>query len=90
MSLGCHITEVKGDHVIFQGGDLVTNSQGRVVPRWTVMTHPSTMTFNASLGMWIVGEGPTPKVVRGQVIRPEPVALAAKTGSFAVKESHNG
>jgi hypothetical protein len=83
MRLGCQITEVRGPEVIFQGGELVTNTQGRQVPRWTVMTTVEHMTFDPGISMWIVGQGEVPKDIRGQVVRPTPVVLSAATGSFA-------
>lgn len=72
--------------MIFQGGELITNKKGRVVPRWTVAAGIDTYVWHADIKMWVVGQGPTPKLVNGQVITPDPVAVSgASTGSFAVK-----
>src|SRR4026209_2303235 len=79
--LGCTITKVRKDGVItFQGGELVTNSKGRVLPRWTVMA--TSYDYDPAFNMYVVGQGLLPKNVRGTIIKPEPVLLSGKaTGS---------
>lgn len=71
---------------LFQGGELVTNKMGRVTPRWTVAAGADSCLYDAELKVWIVGQGPLPRSVRGTIITPEPVQLSGQaTGSFAVK-----
>ena len=85
--VGCHVTAVKANgNTIFQGGEIVTNANGREVPRWTVAAGVDAFVFDNNLGMWIVGQGPRPKRVRETIITPDAVALSGKAkGSFAVK-----
>ena len=86
-AVGAHVTEIYGDgSVVFQGGEIVKNSQGREVPRWTVATVPDEMVWNHTLDCWVVGSGPLPRSVRGVIIYPKPVLLSGKaTGSFAAR-----
>jgi hypothetical protein len=84
--LGCIVTELQGNGtVIFQGGEIVKNGKGREVPRWTVATFATNAVWNGTIHMWVVGEGPAPKDVRGTVITPDSVLLSGVgKGSFAV------
>jgi hypothetical protein len=34
------------------------------------------LVWRGDLGAWVVGSGPVPKIVRGQVVSPEPVKFA--------------
>lgn len=84
--LGCLVTHAGNGLVFqFQGGETIKNKKGRQVPRWTVQAKLGAATWDNILGMWIVGQGKTPKLVRGTIITPDPVAMSGKsTGSFAV------
>ena len=84
----CVVTETHGDgSFVFQGGEIVKNKRGRQVPRWTVAARHAGATWKPDLGIWIVGEGPTPKRGRDHtVVYPEPVAMSGTSrGSFAVE-----
>lgn len=85
--VGCQVTSVEPNgNVIFQGGEIVTNSNGREMPRWTVAAKVDAFVFDQNLGMWVVGQGPRPKRVRETIVTPEAVVLSGKAkGSFAVK-----
>ena len=85
--VGCQVTHVRNDGMfIFQGGEIITNANGREVPRWTVAARLDAGKFDPSLGMWVVGQGPRPKRVRETIITPDAVVLSGKSkGSFAVK-----
>lgn len=79
------VTEVRGNMVTFQGGELVENKKGRIVPRWTTMSRSENYKWDRQF--WVIGQGPTPKISEnGQIIYPDPVSLSGKSrGSFAVK-----
>lgn len=85
--VGCVITARHPDgSMTFQGGEIVKNVKGRQVPRWTAMTGRSTYLWDARLRTWVVGQGPIPKIVRGLVVQPQPVALSGSAqGSFAAE-----
>lgn len=73
--LDCIVTSVGKLGFTFQGGEMIQRGN-RLVPRWTVATgfdHP----FDESTGTWIIGEGRTPKNVRGKVILPDPVKVSS-------------
>lgn len=83
--LGCIVTarDLNGNFT-FQGGEIVRNKRGREVPRWTVMAGLDSAKWDESSKMWIVGEGPAPKNVRGVVIVPTPVVVSGQSkGGFA-------
>lgn len=83
--IGCVVTAIEPNgNVVFQGGEIVKNSRGRQIPRWTVAAGCSTYLWDESLQMWIVGQGVTPKEVRGAILKPSPVQLSGQAaGSFA-------
>jgi hypothetical protein len=83
---GCTVTRVQTDGLItFQGGETIKNKKGRQVPRWTVQSLVKNFVWRDDLKMWIVGAGPHPKTLRGQVVYPEPARLSGQAqGSFAV------
>lgn len=75
----------EGNVIIFQGGEIIQNKRGREVPRWTVSSRSENFVRRDDLGLWIIGQGETPKLVNGVVVYPEPVALSGSSvGSFAV------
>lgn len=82
---GMLVTRLRTDGmVIFQGGPIVKNKRGRQTPRWTVQARATDGVWRPDLDMWIFGEGPTPRNVRGQVVYPDPVQITGKAqGSFA-------
>lgn len=70
----CTVTKVESDgSLLFQGGPLVRRPSGKVVPRWTVATVAEECRWDPQTEVWVVGQGPTPKDVRGTVIMPQPV-----------------
>lgn len=85
--VGCMVIRVNvgQNSVVFRGGPVVKNKRGREVPRWTIQTRITNLRWNPHTKMFNVGEGPTPKVVRGQVVYPDPVAMSGQAqGSFAI------
>lgn len=71
--LECIVISVGPLGFTFQGGELVKKSK-RTVPRWTVYTGFDHK-WDEAVGSWIVGEGQTPKSVRGLVVKPDPVKI---------------
>jgi hypothetical protein len=78
--------------VSLTAGPLVKNKKGRQVPRWTVQANAKSFVWRGDLNCWILGQGPHPKVVRGeiknpkghQIVRPTPVQMSGQAkGSFA-------
>ena len=89
--LGAIVTSLNADgSFTFQGGELVKNSKGRLLPRWTVMAGADTVYYDPSVKMWICGQGKLPHAVRGIVLMPEPVQLSGEArGSFATLKEGN-
>ena len=83
--IGCTVTKVSTNGILtFQGGEIIKNKKGRQVPRWTVQSRIENATFDPATQYWIVGEGLTPKVIRGVVVTPKPVSVSGYAqGSFA-------
>jgi len=71
-----HITSLSGDGFVFASGGPCTSPSGRkVADRYSTIVRAHDAVWRQDLHCWIVGHGPTPKLVRGQVIRPEPVII---------------
>lgn len=85
------VTEANSDgSIVVQGGPIIRNSKGRQIPQFTTAAHSKDCVWNPATSMWVHGKGPTPKNVRGQVIRPEPIQASGRpTGSFAVTKGGN-
>lgn len=77
--VGCQLTKVEWDgSLIFQGGRLIKRASGKVVPEWTVATHPSSLEWDPANNWWVCGQGPIPR--RGTVITPEPTNIDVTGG----------
>jgi hypothetical protein len=71
-----HITSLTpGGFVFASGGPCTTPSGKKVAERYSTIVSAADAVWHQDIHCWVVGRGPTPKNVRGQVIQPKPVII---------------
>lgn len=69
--------------MLFAGGPSIQRSaSSKPVARWLVHVALRDAHWHEGLKMWIVGEGLYPRIVRGVIIKPDPITIVLKPGQF--------